>query len=46
MRQIAFGKCRVLLGSLCGIALMVIASGPVSGQTRTLYGDMTVVTAQ
>ena len=48
MRQIAFGKCRVLLGSLCGIALMVIASGPVSGATHkklaTLYGDMTAVT--
>ncbi len=42
MRQIAFGKRCVLLGSLCGFALMVIASGPVSGQT--LYGDMTAVT--
>lgn len=42
MRQIAFGKRCVLLGALCGFALMVIASGPVSGQA--LYGDMTVVT--
>ncbi len=42
MRQLAFGKCRLLLGSLCGVALMVIASGPISGQT--LYGDMTAVT--
>ena len=42
MRQLAFGKCRLLLGSLCGVALMAIASGPISGQT--LYGDMTAVT--